>query len=227
MNQQQPNDSEPAAFAAVVACAIIAAVVLIFTSLSDGDVRSPETWVYRYQTLIAGVLAVAAALATVWQMRASDAEQERRHRQTQRDTRRSDVFAAKRLKAFLPTAARENARYIRAYFDADERKPAKHGMRLFARTVTEEFQQALLDVRVTACFHLLPHDVFEALENCKRLAGLTLGSGEQAAKIAADNPKEAEDLQRQLEESFMETLEREAHRLAELLDQWTLEFVAD
>ncbi|MBP1844782.1 hypothetical protein J2046_003049 [Rhizobium petrolearium] len=52
---------------------------------------------YDFQTLITGILAVSAAGATVWQMRATDRENERRHRQLVTVSLRSDRLSIERM----------------------------------------------------------------------------------------------------------------------------------
>ncbi|RVI59082.1 hypothetical protein [Sinorhizobium medicae] len=77
---KKPADHDPSLHPAVVACALIAAAVIMLASLT-GDGKSLEAWVNRYQTLITGFFAVGAAYLTVWQMRKTDAESERRHQE--------------------------------------------------------------------------------------------------------------------------------------------------
>lgn len=94
--KHQPSDNQPELPAAVIACALIVASVFIVASLAD-EKNSQDGWVYRYQTLITGVFAVGAAYLTVWQMRNTDAESERRHRELARLQVRSERLKIERM----------------------------------------------------------------------------------------------------------------------------------
>lgn len=76
---QRPSH-EPTLPTALIACALLLAVALLFMSFADGR-ASGETWVYRYQTLIAGVLALGAAWWTVQTMQTTDLKAHHRHEQ--------------------------------------------------------------------------------------------------------------------------------------------------
>ncbi|RVJ42371.1 hypothetical protein [Sinorhizobium medicae] len=99
---KKPADQDPSLHPAVVACALIAAAVIMLASLT-GDGKSLEAWVNRYQTLITGFFAIAAAYLTVRQMRNSDAESERRHAELVGLSLRSDKLRVER--ALVPQAA--------------------------------------------------------------------------------------------------------------------------
>jgi hypothetical protein len=80
---------------------------LFFVLLATLDQPVPAPWVtlksfwgtylYNYQTLIAGILAVFAAAIAVSQSVAADAEQNRRHREQMFLSQRRDLFAIGRL----------------------------------------------------------------------------------------------------------------------------------
>ncbi|RWC58899.1 hypothetical protein [Mesorhizobium sp.] len=72
-------------------------IAAIFMIMLFGDKADPVAdWLDRWQTLIAGAFAVAAALFTVGQMQKSDTLQEARHRQLVRLTLRADILSADR-----------------------------------------------------------------------------------------------------------------------------------
>jgi hypothetical protein len=58
-------------------------VVIVMVMVFGGSVDPVAKWLEKWATLIAGLLAVAAALATVQQMQASDEGQERRFREAE------------------------------------------------------------------------------------------------------------------------------------------------
>jgi hypothetical protein len=70
----------PAASPLVVALMIAASVSVLIATFQAND--NPVTrWVSTYQTLIGGIFAIFAAYVTVYQMRDSDFENDRRHRE--------------------------------------------------------------------------------------------------------------------------------------------------
>ncbi len=113
------------------------AALVAFTALivptAFGDIAK-DGWVkyiYNYQTLLTGILAVAAAFVTVRQMRASDALSEQRHRQLIRFQVRNDRMAIERIKLWLPNmlniASRAADKFLQRPRDdpwSDERKYA-------------------------------------------------------------------------------------------------------
>ncbi|RVG94862.1 hypothetical protein CN221_14900 [Sinorhizobium meliloti] len=85
------------------ALAVIACVVIFVASISDGEVVSVETWVYRYQALIGGLAAIFAAYFTVAQMRLSDTKSDRRHEDVLALTLRTDALRLDRALGELET----------------------------------------------------------------------------------------------------------------------------
>lgn len=94
---KKPVDDHPSLHAAVIACAFIAAAVIILGSLSGDENSSLEAWVNRYQTLITGFFAIGAAYVTISQMQKTDSESERRHRELVRLQMRSERLIIERM----------------------------------------------------------------------------------------------------------------------------------
>ncbi|MGX1259822.1 hypothetical protein [Sinorhizobium fredii] len=222
MTQNEPTDPEPTLPPAVIACAIIGAVVLVATSLNEN--KSFGTWLYDYQTLITGVLAVIAAVATIWQMRASDALQERH-------AFRGDIIAVKRLRAFLPGAAREYADNLRPYA-GDENSPNPFDRAynwIQAQHAVERLQDALQGYRVTSCFHLLPSEIFELLEDCKREVESISKLERAREELDLQDPRarERDELYVSTEMERMGKLGAKAAQLASLVDKWAEDFLVE
>ncbi|MGM5088026.1 hypothetical protein ACD589_15180 [Rhizobium sp. 814_E9_N1_1] len=214
----------------VVAAAIVVPVVFgapaEFTDRHGGDAW--RNLIYDFQTLITGVLAVVAALGTILQMRRSDALQDRRHRENRRDLRRGDELVVTRLRAFLPSALRSHSVTLRAYVNSQN--PFGRAIEWHhAKFEVEHFQDELQDFRVTSCFHLLPQGIFESLEDCKRRVETILRVARKRAEIDLSHP-DASDMDVMYEEIAiyeMGFLETKAVRLADLIDDWAMDFISD
>jgi hypothetical protein len=213
---------------------VVAAIVLpvIFGAPAEFNDRSGgDAWrnvIYDFQTLITGALAVAAALGTIYQMRASDALQERRHREIRHDARKGDEFAVGRLRAFLPKAAREHVITFRAYSSAED--PLGNAIEWHhAKFEAERFRGELQDSRLTSCLHLLPPEIFQALEDCRRDVETMLRIAQSRAENDLSQPHamERDNMFDELAVDTMCKLEIDADRLADLIDQWALDFVVD
>ncbi|RWP44325.1 MAG: hypothetical protein EOR04_05225 [Mesorhizobium sp.] len=73
------------------------------------DTSTIEFWLHRYQTVIAGILAIIAAGWTVFEMRRADERQERRHTDLVHLNIRSDKLKAARAAYEFPEALRQLA----------------------------------------------------------------------------------------------------------------------
>lgn len=109
--KKQP-DYDPSLHAAVVACALMVAAVIVLASLAGDASKSLEAWVNRYQTLITGFFAIGAAYLTVFQMRVSDQKSDKRHEDLLALSLRPDALRIDRVVRELP-AVHERAKYIR------------------------------------------------------------------------------------------------------------------
>lgn len=89
--------------------------IIVPTIFGDLATDSWTKYIYNYQTLLTGALAVGAAFVTVHQMRRSDELQERRHRQLIKFQQRNDTLAIDRITAWLPTMLKACESSIRAY----------------------------------------------------------------------------------------------------------------
>ena len=76
--------------------AVLILAIGFLVGLAVADVSATETWAYAYQTLIAGVFAVAAAWFTVLKMQAVDDRQQDRHTELVRMALRTDRLRALR-----------------------------------------------------------------------------------------------------------------------------------
>lgn len=79
---------------ALQAITAVAAGIFIGIALTDGT--TSEFWLYRYQTIIAGILAIVAAGWTVVEMRRTDVRQQYRHDELMSLNLRADRLRARR-----------------------------------------------------------------------------------------------------------------------------------
>lgn len=106
-------DKTTRAFLGALIFALLVALILpaIFGTPPTFDDRSGgDPWrnfVYDFQTLITGVLAVCAAWATVHQMRRSDELQLQMHRALRRDSRAAEIRMVQRLLAWAEKVDRQ------------------------------------------------------------------------------------------------------------------------
>lgn len=76
--------------------AVTAVVAGIFIGVALTDSTTSEFWLYRYQTIIAGILAIVAAGWTVVEMRRTDQRQQLRHEELMKINLRADRLRARR-----------------------------------------------------------------------------------------------------------------------------------
>lgn len=81
--------------------------IFVTSSIFEGKQNGWGIWIYDFQSLITGVLAIGAAFFTVDQMRRSDMQQEKRHREILEMNLRRDWMQIRR--AFHPQVAELNA----------------------------------------------------------------------------------------------------------------------
>ncbi|MER8867097.1 hypothetical protein NKI19_25900 [Mesorhizobium sp. M0751] len=81
--------------------AVTAVLAGIFIGVALTDSTTSEFWLYRYQTMIAGILAIIAAGWTVFEMRRSDERQQQRHDDLVALTLRADGAAVRRAAQFV------------------------------------------------------------------------------------------------------------------------------
>jgi hypothetical protein len=201
MKEQLPPNSEPTLPAAVIACAIIAAVAIIVASIGDEESTSPETWVYRYQTLIGGLAAIFAAYVTIAQMRHSDERQEARHRELVALGNRRDTLAVARFKAsVLPMIDRGRTR-IREFVGlfAEGEEPS------WTDATYQAFQRALFAVLIIRkvlskdtvgdCWHLMPGEITAEIQSscfaCDGIIRRTVGDAD--ALLVPGNREQLEE----------------------------------
>jgi hypothetical protein len=90
--------------------AVTAVLAGIFIGVALADSTTSEFWLYRYQTILAGILAIVAAGWTVVEMRRSDDRQERRHGELVKLGVRADGLKAARAAHTFPGAIRTFAK---------------------------------------------------------------------------------------------------------------------
>lgn len=92
---------------------VIAAAIGFLLGVSLQRVTPGSTWIYDYQALSAGFLAIAAALITVAAMRWTEARQEARHRALMRLNLRSEELRVRRKRAVARDSLTEAAAYLK------------------------------------------------------------------------------------------------------------------
>lgn len=98
-------------------------VTLILLIMGNHQFSVWMFFVFRYQSLIAGILAVAAAVLTVWQMRKSEVAQDVRHQQT---LNASTFYPSKDIKYVaeqLSVELKKSVRSIHHFQNNMNRKP--------------------------------------------------------------------------------------------------------
>lgn len=198
-----------------------------FSDRSGGDPW--RNFVYDFQTLITGVLAVGAGFATIWQMRISDALQERRHQQLRYDATKGKMFGVGNLLEFLPGAIRSETFTLRAYCEAD-RNPFSSVLEWHnAILAIERLREVFDDVRVTACHDHLPNAIFQMLDDCKRETKVILDRERARKRLDRHDLSwaEADDLLMSMTLQGMQNLQAEADRLAEKVGEWAIETLTD
>ncbi|SIT56548.1 hypothetical protein BQ8794_290158 [Mesorhizobium prunaredense] len=80
---------------------VVAALFGLFVGLALADFPGVETWLEKWQTLIAGILAVVAAAVTIRQMQVSDGGQQTRHEHLIRMSMRSETLTVLRAHTLL------------------------------------------------------------------------------------------------------------------------------
>ncbi|KQW76794.1 hypothetical protein [Ensifer sp. Root127] len=100
---------------------ILLALLLLLLPAMFGEPRNADgsggdflrNFVFDFQTLLTGLLAIGAAYWTLREMRISDEVQERRHFELRLDAIRDDLLAVKRLQETVPGDLRKNVDGIR------------------------------------------------------------------------------------------------------------------
>ncbi|RVK13459.1 hypothetical protein [Sinorhizobium meliloti] len=196
------------------------------------DRRGGDPWrnfVYDFQTLITGVLAVGAAVATIQQMRASDALQVRLHQQLRYDAIKGKLLAVGNLLEFLPSAIRSETFTLRAYeeYETGENPLSNVVEWLNVTQAVERLHEVFDDVRVTACHDYLPNAILQVLDDCKRETKLI--SQRERARRRLDRHDlgwaEADDLYLSSILQSMQNLQVDADRLAEEVSEWAIEIL--
>lgn len=221
MTQNDPSAPEPTLPPTIIACSVIGAVVLISTSLDAS--KSLGIWLRDYQTLLTGVLALVAAIATIWQMRASDALQERRHLQLRYDAIKDRMLAVGNLLDFFPNAIRSETFTLRAYGNAGNQFSSVlewHNAILAVERLDEVFN----DVRVVACHDFFPNAILEILDACRRKTKQILDQERARKRLDRHDVSlgEASHLLESIIVSGMENLQAEGERLAGKAGEWAI-----
>lgn len=86
--------------------AVTALAAGTFIGIALTDATTAEFWLYRYQTIIAGILAIVAAAWTVYEMRRTDDRQGQRHTELVKLNLRSDSMKAARAADTFPDTLR-------------------------------------------------------------------------------------------------------------------------
>ncbi|MER9069275.1 hypothetical protein NKH84_22345 [Mesorhizobium sp. M0902] len=89
--------------------AVTAVLAGIFIGVALTDTTTSEFWLYRYQTLVAGILAIIAAGWTVFEMRRTDGRQDQRHIELVKLNVRADRLKASRAAYIFPKTFRRFA----------------------------------------------------------------------------------------------------------------------
>ncbi|RWH88003.1 MAG: hypothetical protein EOR77_25775 [Mesorhizobium sp.] len=100
--------------------AVVTAVIGFIVGMAWSDLNHQAGWLYQYQTLVTGVLAVSAAFITVNAMNKTEERQQKRHDELIRVSQRADRLTAQRaghMKDYFRKVAVELAE-VQGTFDA-------------------------------------------------------------------------------------------------------------
>jgi len=121
--------------AVLVACGTLIGIII-------SDLAASEDWLYRWSTLIAGLLAVGAAGVTVLEMRRADQRQHDRHEELIKLSLRAERHRALRTSEYsqsledtiLPVASDLADDYYRSFLDPQALDPASVAGRFLTLT---------------------------------------------------------------------------------------------
>jgi hypothetical protein len=157
-------------FVVVVVSTCYASTLMLVEVFGEINWTSNDLWLYRWQTLIAGALAVLAAIITVRQMKTTDKLQEKRHQDLISLNLRSDRLRIQR-------AAMPYARMLRISIDicrkdfTDKESMAKPTLEFLNRVVfnLEELVKAISSEDFEKAIDLFEPDMNHNLKSLKRV----------------------------------------------------------
>ncbi|MFK0277420.1 hypothetical protein ACIQUG_27340 [Ensifer sp. NPDC090286] len=179
-----------------IAVGLVIFVLLIPPALIGGKEDALGGFVEHYQTLIAGVLAVFAAWATISEMRRTELAQRLRHDEQMWLLQRNDDLAIMRCVDYAPKALRGVAYHARRF--AEHPEVREDGV-IWTTGSATAFVWAVNSARVTleilksseitACAHLFTPQLRTTLEGCRQHADLAIVAyGEDFDLLMAVNP---------------------------------------
>jgi len=107
----------------------------IFVGLALGDATALEAMLWRWQTLVAGILAIAAALFTMNEMRRIEEKQQRRHDELMSLNLAGDRLRVARVSGYVPFALEHPADGLIGCADKARSRPS-HTDRVEAQKAT-------------------------------------------------------------------------------------------
>ncbi|WP_429813615.1 hypothetical protein [Ensifer sp. B1-9] len=198
----------------------------VFADRTGGDPM--WNFVYDFQTLITGALAVFAAVATIREMRISDAKQERRHHEQRLDANRGKLRAAANLLEFLPVALTSQIITLRVYTESEN--PFNNALEItHAQIVVEAVVAVLNDERVNACREFFPSEVLQLLQDSKNFADFILRNIRARTQIDTTRPAASyiDDFHLEAMTTNTEALVRNADQLVSRASDWAYKTVLD
>ncbi|CAN7759907.1 hypothetical protein LJR257_006812 [Ensifer adhaerens] len=216
---------------------ILLALLLLLLPAMFGEPRNADgsggdflrNFVFDFQTLLTGLLAIGAAYWTLREMRISDEVQERRHFELRLDAIRDDLLAVKMLQETVPGDLRKNVDGIRDSLQTlTKRSRSIHDpvVRALALLYCEQIGAAMDSVRVTSCERLFPPDLFTLVAECRDLSNAT---SQVIPRLVAYLDRKDEHGAANSASAFVEfmgELERKATRAAQVIEIWATSFLA-